>query len=345
MAEKEDPEDWQRLWELIWSCAIGQAIHVAVQLRIPESLEAGPRSAPQLAAETSTDPWAVETLLRALAAFDVLRVESNECFTLTAAGRLLLQSSADSFAGEAGDFFETLYRPLGALMHMVRTGEVAFDHVYGMSFYEHMAKHPALAAFFHDAMARHAPSRYAGLSSVHDFTSVSRVIDVGGSEGALLVQILREHPRVTGVLLDMPVAIERARARLEAAELSDRCELIAGDFLESVPPDGDLYVLAQVLNNWRDHDARRVLMSCRSAMRDEARLLVLESVHMPDLPMPPWRALVSLGVMVQRGGRTRSVSQLRALFEATGFRLQGVRRLPGSETYAIEAVPSGELGQ
>jgi hypothetical protein len=270
MDEEADFRSWDRLWELIWSCAISQSIHVAVQLGIPEILDDGPRSAEQIATATSSDPWALETVLRGLTAFEVLRIDENGRYALTTIGRLLLKSSAGSFAGEAGIFFETIYRPLGALMHMVRTGEVAFDHVYGMTFYEYLSRNPAVSTFFYDTMTRNTSSRYAGLSSVCDLTRTSRVVDVGGGEGALMIQILKEHPSMTGVLLDLPSAIERARVRLEAAGLADRCELIAGNFLESVPPGGDLYLLAQVLNNWRDDDARRILTNCR-AKRSFAR--------------------------------------------------------------------------
>jgi hypothetical protein len=259
---------------------------------------------------------------------------------LTTLGRLLLASSAGSFAGEGGVFFETIYRPLGALMHMVRTGEVAFDHVYGMSFYEYLSSNPAVAAFFYRTMTCNAPSRYAGLSSVYDFANISRVIDVGGGEGALMVQTLQEHVHLTGALLDLPPAIDRARARLKTAGISDRCELIAGDFLKEVPRGGDLYLLAQVLNNWRDDDARRILMNCRSAMGNKGRLLALETVYIPGSPTVPWRALVSLGVMAQRGGRSRSESQLRALFESVQFRVDELRPFPSGATWALQASPA-----
>lgn len=337
MAEEEF-QDWERLCELIWGCAIGQAIHVSVDLGIPEMLNAGPQSAEQLAAATGADAWTLETVLRALVAFDVLSIDGAQQYALTRMGRLLLRSAPGPSASEAGEFFETIYRPLGALPHVVRTGEVAFDHVYGRSFYEHLAESPTLAANFYDMMEANAPQRYAGLSSVRDLSGVSRVIDVGGGDGSLLIQLLREHGGLKGVLFDLPVVAGRARDRIEAAGLSDRCEVVPGDFRESVPGGGDLYILAQILNNWRGEEARRVLTNCRAAMDGGARLLILEPVYTPG-PQSKWRALVSLGVMAQRGGRTRSEAQLRALLTAAGFQLEHILQLPSNTTHAIEAKP------
>jgi len=339
MAEEDDTQDRERLWELIWGGAIGQAMHVAVQLGIPEILQAGPQSLEQLVAETSSDPWTLETILRGLTAFDVLQVDGQQRFSLSRMGKLLTKSSAGTFAGEAGVFFEMIYRPMDGLMHMAKTGGVAFDHVYGMPFYQYLSEHPEIAAFFYDTMSRNTPSRYAELAAVCDFSHVRQLVDVGGGEGALMIQILQQNAHVAARLLELPGAIDRARRRIEEAGLSDRCELIAGNFLESVPAGGDLYLLAQILNNWRDDEARQILTRCRSAMNDSGRLLVLEGVYMPGTPVPPWRALVSLGVVAQRGGRTRSERQLRTLLASSGFRVNDIRCLSPGATYAIEARP------
>jgi hypothetical protein len=337
MDEAKDRRTWQRLWELIWGCAISQAIHVAVELKIPELLEHRSLSAERLAEETKSDAWALEAVLRALVGFEILSVDVREEYSLGESGRLLLASSPATFAGEAGVFFETLYRPLEALIDMVKTGRVAFDQVYGMSFYEYLTSRPALADFFHDTMTRNSVNRYAELSSVYDFTKVSRVVDIGGGEGALMAQLLRENPHVHGVLFDLPHAIDRAIGHLKAAGVAERCELVSGSFLESVPAGGDLYLLAQILNNWRDDEARLVLQNCRNVMKLNARMLVLEAVHSPGVSAAPWRTLVSVGVMAQRGGRTRNVAQHHALFGSAGLKIRKIHQFPNSETCAIDA--------
>jgi len=339
MAAERNSRTWERLSELIWGCAISQAIHVSIELGIPEILNAGPKSADELAAATGADAWTLETVLRALAACEVLRIEGEDKFALTQVGRLLL-----SWAGplrskaEGGEFFETIYRSLGALNHMVKTGEIAFDRVYGKSFYDHLAEKPALAAHFYDSMEANATKRYAGLFSIFDFSGVSRVVDVGGGEGSLLVQILQEHRDVKGVVFDLPMVADRSRARIEAAGLTDRCEIVSGDFRNSVPSGGNLYVLAQVLNNLRDEEAHRVLANCRAVMDDNARLLVLEQIY-GALPHSRWRALLSLGVMAQRGGRSRSEGQLRSLLSAAGFHVEEITQIPSNPIFAIKAKP------
>lgn len=336
----EQVRHWERLCELIWGVAIGQAIHVFVELGLPELLDAGPKSSDQLAAATGTDSWTLETILRALVAFDVLTINAAQQYSLEQMGRLLLRSAPGPSAGEAGEFFETIYRPLGALTHMVRTGDVAFDQVYGQRFYDYLSEQPRIARHFYDTMADNAGQRYAGLSSVCDLSNSACIIDVGGGDGSLLIQILREYPETRGITFDLPVVYGRATQKIRAAGLFERCEVVSGDFLQSVPVGGDVYILAQILNNWRAEEAQRILANCRRAMNSTARLLVLEPIYGVS-PLSRWQALVSLGVMTQRGGRTRSENQLNALLSAESFEVTRILRLPASTTCAIEAKPAG----
>lgn len=330
-----------RLCELIWGCAIGQAIHVATVLGVFEALDQDPASPEELAERVGADAWTLETILRALLAHGVLARHGEHEFALTGMGRLLLNSAPGPSRGEAGEFFETLYGALGALMHMARTGEVGFDHLYGKSFYDHLADRPTLAGPFYDSMRATAASRYAGLSSVVDFSGAGRVVDVGGGEGSVLLQLLGEHPALHGTLLDLPVVAERARRRVADADLTDRCTVIGGDFQRQVPGGGDVYILAQIVNNWRDKEALPVLVNCREAMGGgSARLLVLERL-LGDEVDTRWQSLVSLGVMAQRGGRSRTERQMRKLLQSAGFRLDQIKLLPGGVTSAIIACPHG----
>lgn len=336
--DERDFRNWERLCELIWGCAIGQAIHVAVQLDIPELLNNSPKSCAQIALETQTDEWQLETILCALEAFEILSMTAGGAYALTPMGELLLRSSPHSSAYEAGAFFETIYRPLDALAVSIKTGTVAFDSVYGQSFYEHITANQDLNESFYDMMFANAGKRYDGLSSVYDFTQSTRVVDIGGGEGSLLLQLLQAYPHLTATLLDLPAAVNRAASRLEAAGVAHRCHLISGDFREMIPTEGSTYILAQILNNWRDEAACCILARCRAAMPPGADLLILEAVRESGT-LPRWKTLVSLGVMAQRGGRTRTEVQLRSLLSQAGFHVQSSQPLPVNTTWAIRAQP------
>ena len=78
------------------------------------------------------------------------------------------------------------------------------------------------------------------------------------------------------MLFERPAAIEDARAAIASSDVASRCELVVGDFFDSIPSNADAYVLKSVLHNWPDDLAARILGQCASAMRVGATLCIVE---------------------------------------------------------------------
>ncbi len=95
------------------------------------------------------------------------------------------------------------------------------------------------------------------------------VVDVGGGTGALLIDLLQRHADLRTILYEQPGQIAAATAALTKASLADRCDMVAGDFLEWVPEGGDAYILSWILHDWPDDDAARILEMLPQG--DEAR--------------------------------------------------------------------------
>jgi hypothetical protein len=152
-------------------------------------------------------------VLRVLAACEILAIDSNDRYSLAELGKLLLKTSPTSHRGEVTDFFETIWAPLGSLMHALQTGENAFEHALGMTFFEYLSRNAEVGSFFNQLMVKNAPARYTGLSSVYDFSKVRTVVDLGGGEGGLLLHLLREQEHLRAVLFDLPDVVAKAPVR------------------------------------------------------------------------------------------------------------------------------------
>jgi hypothetical protein len=88
-----------------------------------------------------------------------------------------------------------MYRPFGELLHTVRTGETAFDAVYGAPLFEYYAANPEAEASGPARMvARTLPaaSEFAGSDVSRD---ARMVVDVGGGTGTLSAKVLTRRPR------------------------------------------------------------------------------------------------------------------------------------------------------
>lgn len=163
-----------------------------------------------------------------------------------------------------------------------------------------------------------------------DWDSVHSVVDVGGGTGALLAEILRARPTVTGILVDLPSTVARAAKTFQAAAVSERVTMAGQSFFDPLPAGADLYLLKSVLADWPDREAIAVLKRCAEAMPATGRTVVLSGVS-PDEHGPP----PALLMMVLVGGRERSLTQFRQIARAAGLKV-GVAARQASGRFVVE---------
>ena len=222
---------------MITGAWVAQAVYVAAQLGIADVIATeGPRSPGDLAERVDADPDALYRVLRALAGVGVFTERADGTFALTPLAESLrsdVPGSLRAFAIMMGG--EGVWRSWGEVLHTVRTGEPAFDHVFGMPVFDYYAANPAAARVGAAGLSARSAGENAAIVAAYDFSAADCVMDVGGGEGSLLRAILAAHPQLRGVLFEMPHVVDLARAALVGAPEIDRCELVAGDFFTAIP--------------------------------------------------------------------------------------------------------------
>src|SRR5262249_36241272 len=117
-------------------------------------LHDGAQGCSALAAATGSHPRPLYRLLRALAAVGILNEDNERWFSLTSLGELLRSDVASSQSAWARLLGRPMYhRACSGLLESVRTGEVAFDRVHGMSVWDFRSRRPEETETFDGAMA------------------------------------------------------------------------------------------------------------------------------------------------------------------------------------------------
>jgi hypothetical protein len=309
---------------LIDGYQVSQAIHVAATLGIADLLDDGGRTADELAQATATHPPTLYRLLRALASVEILREGSDRRFELAPLGQQLRSDVAGSMAGWAAFIGRPGYwQAWTGLLHSVRTGENAFQHVHGTDVWRYRADRPQESAIFDRAMTALSSRASAALLAAYDFGRFRTVADVGGGNGALLAAILTAHPGLDGILLDQAHVVAAAGALLERAGVASRCRVVGGSFFDAVPEGADAYVLRAVIHDWDDVDAVRILTVVSNALAQHGRVLLVEQIIAP--PNEGRDAKFSdLNMLVGPGGRERTREQFEAVLESAGLQLADV---------------------
>lgn len=314
------------------------ALRAAVQAGVADHLIDGPKSAEQLAELGGVAAGHLSRILRFLATRGLFRQDETGAFQLTPAAELLRSDSPVSLAPIVRLFTdETYWRPAGRLDDTVRTGGTVFAEIFGAPFFDHVIADEQRRREFDTALAQVSTLEQGAIAGSYAFPETGTVVDVAGGRGGMLHAVLSRNPGLRGVLFDRtPVLAEHTLARDPA--IAGRWEIAAGDFLTAVPDGGDVYLLKRILHDKSDAECLSVLKTCREAMSDSARLLIIDAVVPPGFG--PHQAVVAdLLMMTVWDGKERTADEFTDLLAAADLKLSQIVATPTALS-VIEAVPA-----
>ncbi|MEH2382468.1 MAG: methyltransferase [Nostoc sp.] len=314
---------------------ISRCIYVVAKLGIADLLKDGSQDCDALAAATNTHSDSLYRVLRALASMGIFAETQPRYFELNPLSDCLQSNVPGSLRNLAimrGE--EHYYKAWENLMYTVQTGKCAIEHLYGMDLFQYFEQNSVARKLFHpvDSLPKTSSSskeiQYPSFLEPYDFSSISKLVDIGGGRGWYLAAILEANPNITGVLFELPKVIDEAKNSPEIASVSDRCQLIEGNFFEAIPEGGDAYLLKEIVHNWDDERAIAILKRCHQAMKEQGRLIVIEPVISTEKEFSMNDFLTRFSdvhlMVVCSGGRERTETEFRDLFTSAGFKLTKV---------------------
>lgn len=339
----EAPEALARLRQLAFGGMAAQVVSVATRLKLPDAFGDDERSAEEIAGEYSASPQAMNRLLRALAALEVLTEVVPGRYRLAPLGSLLRTDEPRSMHAFARMFTDPIMlRAWEQLDVAVRTGGTTFEDAFGTDFFGHLKSEPEMSALFNGAMSQATRATASVLPGAYDFGRFQTLVDVGGGDGTLLAAVLGEHPQLRGIVFDTEEGSAQAPKTLRAAGVADRCPVETGDFFAGVAPGGDLYLVKSILHDWDDERAASILRHCRTHLPEHGRLLIVEPVlaETVDKAPSPTIYLSDLNMLVNVGGLERTRADFEKLCALAGFTLTTVTALGTTGMSLLEATPA-----
>lgn len=314
------PTEPPPLFQLASGYWISQAIYVAAKLGIADVLKHGAKSSNEIAIDTGADDNSISRLMRALSAVGVFRMNGDKTFAITDLGKPLQSGVPGSLRAMVITLGEVHYAAWAHLLESIKTGAAAFPHAFGEKMFDYLGRGNEAGNTFNRAMTDYSALSSCAVLLSYDFSGVRSIVDVGGGCGKLLTSILHMYPSMRGTLFDMSSVIAAADENLKEHPCRDRCNMVSGSFLETVPCDFDAYLLSSVIHDWGDDCAIRILENCRRSMRQESKVLLVEFV-VPTGVQRSFSKLLDLNMLVMNGGRERTELEYQTLFEAAGLRM------------------------
>jgi hypothetical protein len=339
--ESPTAEHLREMVRLIGGYRVSQAIFVLVELGIVDLFDNEPMAVDELARTTQVHEESLFRVLRFLAGVGIVAETSHRCFDITPLGSALKSRVPGTPAANIRNWLhEAQWTSWGQLLTCVRTGRTAFDDLHGMTLFDFLQRHPDAGLRFDVAMTANTARDGLALCESYDFCRIDTLVDVGGGHGRLLASLLAANPAMRGVLFDRPRVVAGAKSVLANAGVLDRCEIIAGDFFEGVPPHASAYLLSRIIHDWDDARAVRILQNCRLAGAGTAKVLIFDRLVAPDHTAGLPVLHIDLEMMVNLGGLERTKDQFNSLLTAAGFTVSRIVPIAGTGHAIIEAVPT-----
>jgi hypothetical protein len=300
-----------------------RCLHVIAECGAADAVGADGATPAEMARHTGLAADALDRMLRLLAAHGIFRHGADGRYEHTEASRLLrsdVPRSLRSYVRMNGlRVFWDRYAELG---DTARIGRPQHDWA---KLVEYLAAHSEESAIFNAAMVSKSRTVLPAVAAAYDFSAFGTIVDVGGGRGHLLELILEAAPQAQGIVLELAHVVADAAA-------SPRLTFAIGDFFTDPLPPADCYLLMDVLHDWDDADAARILNAVRKAAHARSRVLIVETL-VPAAPGPHLGKSLDITMLAVTGGRERSEAQYAALLAKTGFAL--TRLLPTASSYSI----------
>ena len=262
-----------------------------------------------------------EMLLTACAALGLLEKEGGRYRNSEFSEEFLVRGKRYYFGGLVEMLDKRSYQGWGKLSEAIRTNRpTTWDPDKQSSLFE--GEDPDMLALFWEAM--HSQSTFTGraLGEAVDFSSFTRLLDVGGGSGAYDIELCERYPHLHATVYDLPFVAEFAAKKVKEAGLEDRIQTVGGDFFADAhfPEGHDVILLSMIMHDWSEPKNREILRKCYEALPSGGAVIISELLVNDEKTGPPPAALMSLNMLIETEGRNYTPSEYTAWLTELGFR-------------------------
>ena len=308
------------IWDAWMSMLNVPAISAALELGIFDSLDKQPASAELLAERLGYQVRAVRALLPVLTYLGFLN-EYDDSYKLSPMARTyLLENSPYSYAGVFSREGRMLVRHKLLIEAITgkkekHAGRDRPAESWGSGQVDmEMAKE--VTAFMHS----HSMAAAVGMTHSIDFSTIRRVLDVGGGSGCFSIALANLDKEKSCTILELPTICELANDYIADAGVSGQVDTTSIDmFREPWPKGYDAHFFSNIFHDWSFDTCRELAKSSFDALEPGGKILLHEMLLHDGGKMPypaiAFSLLMSIGTM----GQQFTLPQLREILESAGF--------------------------
>jgi len=309
----------------------------AIELGLFTELAKGPLSAAELTARLKLHSRSARDFFDALVALGMLERE-GDLYRNTAATDMFLDSSKLSYLGGLLEMAnERLYPFWGSLTEGLRTGLPQNEmKTGGAGLFESIYGNPERLRLFLGAMTGLSMGASQAIAQKFPWKNYQTVVDIGGAQGGLLVQLCVAHSHLSGINFDLAVVGPVFEEYAAAHGLKDRLRFQTGDFFNEPLPAADVITMGHILHDWNLDEKRMLLGKAYQALPAGGALIVFEALIDDERRQNTFGLLMSLNMLIETpGGFDYTGKDCSAWMREAGFRETRVEHLMGPDSMVV----------
>lgn len=306
--------------DLIEAFRRSKTMFAAVELGVFDVLKSA-MQLDELVLRLGCDRIALMTLLDSCVALGLLARDGDRYQNTPASDTYLTQDSPRRMTGYIHYSNRVMWKMWSNLEDAVRDGTHRWKQTFDFDgpIFSHFFKTDAAMQEFLMGMHGFGMITSPHVVNAFDLSRFKVLADLGGATGHLAIAACQRYSNLTGVVFDLPHALDLARSMVAKSGVADRMQIAGGDFFVDDLPHADLYALGRIVHDWNEPKIRLLLKRIYDALPSGGGLLIGEKILWEDRTGPRWALMQSLNMIVCTEGRERTLSEYGALLQEAGF--------------------------
>lgn len=328
------PERVMQLGLAFWG---SKTLLSAIELGVFTELSEGALSAEELTTRLGLHQRAARDFFDALVSLGLLTRDNGSYKNSADADHFLVRGKLSYLGGILEMANERLYPFWGSLTEGLKTGlpqnelktggEGLFEAVYG---------EPERLRLFLSGMTGLSMGAAKAIAEKFPWQDYKTVVDVGGAQGGLLVQVAVAHQHLRGANFDLPVVEPIFKDYVATNGLTERLSFIPGNFFEDQLPTADVITMGHILHDWDIDQKRMLLEKAYAALPEGGALIVFEALIDDERKQNTFGLLMSLNMLIETpGGFDYTGRDCSLWMKEAGFKTTRVEHLIGPDSMVV----------
>ena len=219
----------------------------------------------------------------------------------------------------------------------LRTGEAQSEvKLHGKPFFEELYADELKLGVFLESMTGMQFENFRQLAEKFDFARFNSVSDIGGALALLSRTVASRHEHLTFKSFDLPPVAPHAQRQIDAAGMTDRIEVVSGDFFEDDLPKSDVVTMGNILHDWNLEQKKLLINKAYSSLAAGGALIIFEALIDNERRENAFGLLMSLNMLIETpGGFNYTGADCTTWLKEAGFRETRVEHLIGPDSMVI----------